>query len=233
MPQAASEPQTPSSSPLIVTIDGPAGTGKSTVARRLASWLKIEFLDTGAMYRAVAWKCLQAQITPEQTQAAADLARGLRFQLQNQQLLVDGALLGEAIRTPEVSAQSSRFAAAPEIREILVEQQRRIGQQQSLVTEGRDQGTVVFPGALCKFFLTARPEVRALRRYQDLQTQQEPPSFEEVLQAQQERDERDTSRAASPLRAADDALLIDTSDMSLEEVITHLAKLVEQRQLTA
>lgn len=214
---------------MLITIDGPAGTGKSTVARLLAERLRIGFLDTGAMYRAVAWRALQTGILPEQQAELAALAGSLEFRLEGQRLLVNGADPGEELRSPQVSGFTSRVAIVPAVREVLVAQQRRIAERQSLVTEGRDQGTVVFPQATCKFFLTATPEVRALRRYRDLAHQPDPPTFEQVLNDQQERDDRDFNREVAPLRPASDAILVETSHLSLEAVVQSLEQLVQEK----
>ncbi len=214
---------------MLITIDGPAGTGKSTVARLLAEQLQIGFLDTGAMYRAVAWRALQTGVLPEQQAALAQLAATLEFRLEGQRLLVNGADPGEELRSPQVSGFTSRIATVPAVREVLVAQQRRIAERQSLVTEGRDQGTEVFPQATCKFFLTATPEVRALRRYRDLAHQPDPPTFEQVLNEQQERDDRDFNREVAPLRPAADAILVETSRLSLEEVVHTLQQQVQEK----
>jgi len=214
---------------VVITIDGPAGTGKSTVARLLAERLGIDFLDTGAMYRTVAWKCLGAGIGEEDAAGAAEIAESLRFQLDGPQLLIDGKFPGDQIRTSEVTFMSSRVAAFPAVREVLVAQQRRIAAEHSLVSEGRDQGTVVFPEASCKFYLTASPEVRAQRRFEDLRHLPDPPTFEQILRDQNERDERDQNRAAGPLKPAHDAEMVDTSDKSLEEVIQTLEELARTK----
>lgn len=221
------------SKPLIITIDGPAGTGKSTVARQLAERLGIGFLDTGAMYRAVAWQAEKGGGEIEESPRLVEIARSLEFHLQGQLLLVNGVEPGLQLRTPAVTRLSSRVAALPEVREVLVEQQRRIASRQSLVTEGRDQGTIVFPQATCKFYLTAAPEIRAMRRYRDFSNKPGAPTFEQILHEQQERDERDRTRAAAPLRAADDAICVDTSSYSREQVVDllhqHVAKILNSR----
>lgn len=213
----------------VITIDGPAGTGKSTVARLLAERLGFGFLDTGAMYRAVAWKCLAADIGEQDGIAAARIAEQLRFQLDGPQLLINGENPGDQIRTSEVTFLSSRVAAIPAVRDVLVAQQRRIAEEFALVSEGRDQGTVVFPDAACKFFLTASPEVRAQRRYNDLKHKPDAPTLEQVLLDQNERDLRDQSREAAPLKPAADAEMVDTSDKSLEEVIDALEAVSRER----
>ena len=215
---------------MIVTIDGPAGTGKSTVARQLAAVLGFEFLNTGAMYRAVALACLQRGVRTDSAVEADALAATLSIHFEQQRLLLDGADVTDAIRQPEVSHAASRVAAIPAIRQRLVELQRGAAAGVNLVTEGRDQGTVVFPEAECKFFLTASAEERAERRRRELQAQGCDDSLEVILQQQAERDERDASREVAPLRPADDAEVIDTSRMALEEVLSRLEACVRARQ---
>jgi len=215
---------------MIVTIDGPAGTGKSTVARRLAERLGFEFLNTGAMYRAVALACLNARLDPCHEEAVVPLVGRLRIDFQGDHLLLDGVDVSEQIRVHEVTDAASLVAALPLVRQKLVDQQRRIGRATNLVTEGRDQGTVVFPEAECKFFLTAAPEVRARRRMEEVRRKGGTASLAEVLAQQILRDQRDESRAHSPLKPATDAMTIDTSDVSIGEVLTRLEKLVRERQ---
>ncbi|WP_010587160.1 (d)CMP kinase [Schlesneria paludicola] len=213
---------------MIVTIDGPAGTGKSTVARILAERLGFEFLNTGAMYRAVAYACLQRQVELANTTAVGDLAGTLEILFSNNHLLLNGLDVTEAIRGQEVTQSASIVAANPIVRKRLVELQRQVGQGGNLVTEGRDQGTTVFPDAECKFFLTASPAERALRRQRELNAKGDAISLDELLQQQELRDRRDESRACSPLKPADDALQVDTTEMSLDQVAAHLERLVQR-----
>jgi cytidylate kinase len=214
---------------MIVTIDGPAGTGKSTVARILASRLGFEFLNTGAMYRAVAYVCLQRQIDLDDANAVGGVPATLEILFSNNRLLLDGKDVTEAIREQNVTQTASLVAANEMVRHRLVELQRAAAKGGNLVTEGRDQGTVVFADAECKFFLTASPEERALRRQRELQNKGEDVALEDLLAQQELRDERDETRACSPLKPATDALVIDTTPMSLDEVAGYLEELVRQR----
>lgn len=213
---------------MIVTIDGPAGTGKSTVARALADRLGFEFLNTGAMYRAVAYACLQKQLPLDNEQAVADETLRLAISFSNNRLLLGEDDVTEAIRRQEVTQTASIVAAHPAVRKRLVELQRKIANGINLVTEGRDQGTIVFPHAECKFFLTASPEERARRRQRELEEKGERVALEELLEQQQLRDSRDETRACSPLQPAANAIIIDTTEMSLPHVASYLEQLVGQ-----
>jgi CMP/dCMP kinase len=214
---------------MIVTIDGPAGTGKSTVAKTLATRLGFEFLNTGAMYRAVAYSCLQREIDLADTEMVGQVPPQLQIVFSQSRLLLDGHDVTDAIQRQAVTLGASIVAANPLVRGCLVELQRAAARGTSLVTEGRDQGTVVFPEAECKFFLTASPEERAKRRQRELQAKGEFIELEDLLSQQALRDERDQTRACSPLQPAEDAIVIDTTAMSLEEVATYLESLVHQR----
>ncbi|MBS0202527.1 MAG: (d)CMP kinase [Planctomycetes bacterium] len=214
---------------MIVTIDGPAGTGKSTVARILASRLGFEFLNTGAMYRAVAYVCLERHVNLDDTEAVGRVPIGLDIVFRNNRLFLDGNDVTEAIRGQEVTQTASLVAANELVRQRLVQLQRDVARNVNLVTEGRDQGTVVFQDAQCKFFLTASPHERALRRQRELQARGDEVALDELLAQQELRDERDETRACSPLKPADDALVIDTTPMSLEDVAGYLETLVRGR----
>ena len=214
---------------MIVTIDGPAGTGKSTVAKTLASRLGFEFLNTGAMYRAVAYACLQRELDLADVAAVGQVAPTLEIAFTKSRLILDGHDVTEAIHGQEVTLGASVVAANPLVRGCLVALQQAAARGTSLVTEGRDQGTVVFPEAECKFFLTASPVERAKRRQRELQAKGEILPLEDLLSQQALRDERDQTRACSPLQPAEDAILIDTTAMSLEEVTGYLESLVHQR----
>ena len=212
---------------MIVTIDGPAGAGKSSVARALADRLGFEFLDTGAMYRAVTWAVLKANANLEIADEVEAIARRIRIEFRDNDIFVDSHNVSKEIRTPRVT-ESVKFAAGnPTVRNILVEQQRRIGSEaENLVTEGRDQGTVVFPKAECKIFLTATAEERARRRYRELIAKGEMVTFASVLESQNERDQRDEQREHAPLARAEDAVEVYTDEMSQEQVLTHLEWIV-------
>lgn len=216
---------------MIVTIDGPAGAGKSSIARELARRLGFEFLDTGAMYRAVALASLQSDVDLEAPQAIAEIACNITLEFRDDQLFLDGKDVTKAIRTPRVTENVKIAAGNAQVREILVEQQRKVGQScANLVTEGRDQGTVVFPGAECKIFLTASAEERARRRYRQLIANGEKITFAEVLDSQNQRDAADTERDVGPMAKATDAIEVLTDEMTLEEVVTHLVWVVETCQ---
>jgi len=199
---------------MVVAIDGPAGAGKSTVARALADALGFTYLDSGAMYRAVALAALERRAAPGAIAAQLRIDPGER-------VLLDGRDVTEAIRTPEVSEAASRAAADPAVREAVAAQQRALVARGDWVAEGRDIGTVVAPDAAVKVFLTASPEERARRRAAQIGAD---PAI--VLAEQAIRDERDTTRAHSPLTAAPDATVLDTTGLTLDDVIARLAALV-------
>lgn len=213
---------------MIVTIDGPAGTGKSTVAKRLAERLGFEFLNTGAMYRAVAYVCLQRELDLSDAVSVESVTHDLEILFSNNRLLLGGVDITDAIRMQTVTQSVPIVAAIPGVRRRLVHLQQLAGRASNLVTEGRDQGTVVFPDAACKFFLTASPEERARRRQRELQQKGEVISLEELLAQQGQRDRLDESRECSPLQAASDAMLVDTTEMSLDEVLTYLETAVRR-----
>lgn len=213
---------------MIVTIDGPAGAGKSSIARALANKLKFQFLDTGAMYRAVSWAALHDCVSLEEAAGVADVARRIEIRFGGDSVLVDGVDVTSAIRTSRVTESVKHVASNEAVRRILIEQQRQIGADAAnLVTEGRDQGTVVFPQAECKIFLTATPEERAKRRYRELLGNGEVVTFAEVLQRQNLRDASDAARSFAPLTKPDDAIEVYTDDMTPEQVLDHLVWVVD------
>lgn len=214
---------------MIITIDGPAGSGKSTVARVLAERLGFQFLDTGAMYRVATWVCLREQIDLTQESAVAGRVESILIQFENQRVLADGMDVTDVIRTTEVTQGIRLVAANRFVRELLSTLQRQAAHGRDIVTEGRDQGTVVFPHSECKFFLTASPEERARRRQHDLERRGEHLPLGEILRQQTDRDHHDEHRAVGPLKPAADAILIDTSRRSVEDVVTQLEGLVRQR----
>ncbi len=222
----------------IVAIDGPAGAGKSTIARQLARELGFLLVDTGAIYRAVALAAKRAGASWEDGPAVAALAEGL---------VASGALevypaasgamgvklagedVSEAIRTPDMSLGASTVSAYQGVRNVLLAMQRKAGANGGVVLEGRDIGTVVFPDAEVKLYLTARPEVRAQRRYDELTAKGQTVSLEETLADVKKRDDKDMGRAIAPLKQADDAILVESSEMSIDEVVAAMRRHVEAR----
>jgi cytidylate kinase len=214
---------------MIVCIDGPAGAGKSTAARALAKRLGFRFLDTGAMYRAVALAAVRAALGWDDPAKLAVLARRLRIEVLEDRVLLDGQDVTAAIRTPEITTVTHHAADNPEVREYLVALQRTAAEGRNVVTEGRDQGTVVFPHAECKIFLTASPEERARRRVEDFRRRGQHVTLEEVLAQQNLRDQRDTVRSSGPLVRAADAIAFSTDGLTSEQVIDRLEAIVRER----
>src|SRR6266849_6378970 len=213
---------------MIVTIDGPAGAGKSSAARALARRLGFEFLDTGAMYRAVTLVALRAAIDRRDQNALARLLADLHLELPPGQVLLNGEDVTKAIRTGEVTAASGQIADSPVVRRQLVQWQREIAAGRDMVCEGRDQGTIVFADAACKFFMVADPLERARRRQRDMASRGEIVDLEAVLQSQEERDRRDAARDLAPMVPAPDALLLDTTHLSMDQVVEHMEREVRR-----
>lgn len=212
---------------MVIAIDGPAGAGKSTVARALAAELGFTYLDSGAMYRCVALAALRAGADLDDPEAVAALASAPAIGLAGERVELDGEDVSAAIREPAVSAASSRVSVHPGVREAMVARQRRLIAAGRYVAEGRDIGTVVSPDSPLKVFLTASPEERARRR-----AAQTGEGVEAVLAAQRERDARDEGREHSALRPAEDAVELDTTDLTLDEVVAQIATLARNRGLT-
>jgi cytidylate kinase len=222
----------------IVAIDGPAGAGKSTVARRLADTLGYVLVDTGAMYRAVALAAKRAAVAWDDGARVGDLARaivarrGLSFDRDAEKgvrVWLDGEDVSDAIRAPDMGMGASTVSGHKDVRDALFDLQRQAGRGGGVVLEGRDIGTVVFPDAEVKFFLTARPEVRARRRFDELTAKGAAVTLEETLADVRRRDEQDTTRAVAPLRQAEDATLIDNSDITIDECVARMAERVRAR----
>ncbi len=219
---------------LIITLDGPAGAGKSTVAWRLAKRLGLEFLDTGAMYRGLSAKCVERGIDPvTEDYAVVELARHSEFRFNwshdPPRLSVGGTDVTDRLRDSDVTGQVSEVAAISGVRAVMVREQRRMGEEHPrLVTEGRDQGSVVFPNAEVKFYLDASPGVRAKRRAEQLKQAGKKADLEEIRNGILERDRKDSSRKDAPLICPQDAKRIDTSQMSLDEVVDMLEGLVHE-----
>jgi CMP/dCMP kinase len=207
---------------LIIAIDGPVGSGKSTLARRVAEMMSYVYIDTGAMYRALALKAVRRGISLDATDQLVALARETRIDLRaqdgTQRVFLDGEDVTAAIRTPEVSQAASKVAVVPGVRQVLVAEQRRAGEQGGVVMEGRDIGSVVFPDAGLKIFLTASPEVRAERRWREHQQKGEAIDLARTLEEIRERDQRDRGRSTSPLVRAPDAVVVDSTAMEPDEV---------------
>jgi len=218
---------------MIVTIDGPAGAGKSTVAGALADRLGFRFLDTGAMYRAVAWAASEQGVDLENDSAMAELARDISIELRDGRILVDGRDVTEEIRTQAVTAITRYSAKNPAVRRRLIELQRAIAADKNVVTEGRDQGTEAFPGAECKIFLTASAAERARRRREQLASAGESVELETLLAEQERRDAEDSSRPVGALRRASDAIEVCTDGLTEQEVVDRLEKIVRRCQENA
>lgn len=224
---------------LIIAIDGPVGSGKSTLARRVAAMLGYIYIDTGAMYRAVALKAMRNRLSTadETSQPLVALASATRIDLRavdgSQQVLLDGEDVTTAIRTPEVAQAASKVAVNPGVRHVLVAEQRRAGQSAGVVMEGRDIGTVVFPDAHLKIFLTASPEIRAERRWREHQQKGDAIDLARTLDEIRERDRRDRERTTSPLVQAEDAVLVDSTAMEPEEVARLVTMLARERENAA
>ncbi len=203
----------------IITIDGPAGAGKSTVSKELARRLGYTYLDTGAMYRAVAWAAGQKGVDVGDEKALSELCNDLKLGFQGDRILVNGEDVSSFIRSPEMDGLSSAVSRVAVVREYLTGMQRELGRQGRLVAEGRDMGTVVFPQAVHKFFLSASAGERARRRKMQMEDQGEEVAYEEILAQIEARDLADSTRSIAPLQAAPDCIVIDSSDLTVEDVL--------------
>ena len=225
---------------MIIAIDGPSGAGKSTLGRMLAKKLGLLYLDTGAMYRAVALAATRDERALNDPARAAEIARGANIELKGEpdtlRILLDGEDVTDSIRTLEIAQSASIVSTNSDVRRIMVGLQRRLGEQseKGCVLEGRDIGSVVFPHADIKFFLTAKPEARARRRFEEDRAKGRESTYEQTLAEINERDARDVSRSDSPLTIAEDAVVIDTSELDLSEVFDQmLAKVGDSRASAA
>jgi CMP/dCMP kinase len=221
---------------MIIAIDGPSGAGKSTLGKMLAKKLNLLYLDTGAMYRAVGFAVLEKGISFEDKAKVSEIAANAKIELvgepENLQIFLDERDVSTEIRTNEVGQAASIVSTISEVRKILVEHQRTLGENapNGCVLDGRDIGTVVFPKADVKFFLTAKPEARARRRYEEDLEKGRATSYEETLEEINLRDKRDVTRADSPLTIAEDAVVIDTSELDLTEVFETMMSVVRANQ---
>ncbi len=211
---------------MVIAIDGPAGAGKSSVARAVAAELGITYLDSGAMYRCVALAALERRLALDDGAALGELARGLEIGFDGRRVLLGGVDVSDAIRVPAVTAAASRVSVHPQVREAMVARQQALIADADYVAEGRDIGTVVSPDSPLKVFLTASDEERARRRAAETGE-----DFESVLDAQRRRDARDRDREHGALRAAEDAVELDTSSLSLEEVVARVVSMVREKGL--
>jgi cytidylate kinase len=217
---------------IVIAIDGPSGAGKGTIARAVASELGYRHIDSGAMYRAVGWKALQDGLPLEDEDAIAQLARDSHIDLAETLVAIDDHDVTQAIRTPEIDRAAAAVARLPKVRAVLVERQRLFADGRGIVMEGRDIGTVVFPKADVKIYLDAAPEERARRRASDSTRKNRPAPVSEVATLLTERDQLDRTRAVSPLQVANDALVIDTTGKSINEVVSEVLGVVRGRMRT-
>jgi CMP/dCMP kinase len=220
---------------MVITIDGPAGTGKSTVALAVAQRLRFAFLDTGAMYRAVGLAAIRRNANLEDQRELTFIARHVRIEFDWERhppgVMLNGESVGHMLRGSDATRAASYVAVVPAIREMMVHQQREIGQKlKDLVTEGRDQGSIVFPSAEFKFYLDAKPEERARRRVQQLRARGEIVDYNEILSQIVTRDHRDASRTVGPLSIPSDATVVDTTAMSQDQVVEKIVQQVRARQ---
>ena len=217
-----------------IAIDGPAGAGKSTVAKMLAARLGFLYVDTGALYRAVGLQALLQGENPKDVPAVTAILKhvqvDLKYQEGTQHVYLNGRDVSEEIRTPAASMAASDVSAIPAVRQFLLDTQRRIARQQSVVMDGRDIGTVVLPDAELKVFLTASPEIRAQRRHRELLEKGMQVEYDKILEEVQLRDKQDTERETAPLKQAEDAVLLDSTQMSLEEVIEKVMEYVKEKK---
>lgn len=215
---------------MIIAIDGPAGSGKSTVAQLIASRLNFKYIETGSMYRAVAWKAQQAGIDPGDTERVAEVARTISIEFQpgveRQKVMVDGEDLTPVLKTETIGRLAAVVAANKAVREIMVAQQQNMGQNGNAVMDGRDIGTVVFPDAEKKFFLVADQKERAQRRHEEIKAKHPEVTFERIYEQLQQRDYEDENREVSPLVPAKDSIRLDTTQMNIDDVVAQMIEMI-------
>jgi len=207
-----------------IAVDGPSGAGKSTIAKAIAAKLKIDYIDTGAMYRAVGYKMLQEGVPLDDLNKLAAMLDATDIDFSEGNIILDGVIVNDKIRTPEMSRQASACSTIGMVRTKLVEIQRRMGERKSVIMDGRDIGTNVMPDAEYKFFITASAEERARRRFDELKEKGDDVSYEQVLEDIKARDYNDSTREINPLRKADDAVEIDTTRMTIDEVVNSVCE---------
>ena len=211
---------------LRIAVDGPSGAGKSTIAKAVAKKLNIDYIDTGAMYRAVGYKMLQEGVDLTDIEGLQAMLDDTEIDFSQGNIYLDGEIVNDYIRTPEISKQASDCSAIGIVRKKLVDLQQKMGESKSVIMDGRDIGTVVFPDAEFKFFVTASAEERAKRRYDELIAKGQDVTFEQVLTDLNTRDHNDSTREITPLRKADDAIEVDTTSMGIEDVVAHICGLM-------
>ena len=217
---------------MIIAIDGPAGSGKSTIAKIVAEKLRFRYIDTGSMYRSVAWKSLQKKITLGDEDAVANIARETKIELvpgeNGQSVFIDGENITSQLKEETISRGAAIVAAQPIIREIMTAKQRELGKQGQVVMDGRDIGTVVFPQADKKFFMDADPEERGRRRFTELKDKKQIANADlaTIIEQVKQRDQEDRNRKIAPLKQAEDAILIDTTHLSIDQVVEQIMKTI-------
>mgnify|MGYP003089572872 FL=1 len=213
---------------LVIAIDGPAGAGKSTISKLIAKNLGINYIDTGAMYRAITYKCIKEDIDVNDIQRVVDLCSRTDVDFVDNYIYLDGQRLNEEIRTLQVSSRVSDVAKIPQVREFLLEKQREIGKRSDVILDGRDVGTHIFPDAKYKFFLNASAQERGRRRYQELIDKGQSVVLEEIIEDIKKRDYIDSTREVAPLVKADDAIEVDTTYMTIYQVVTYISDMVRR-----
>ncbi|WP_304194530.1 (d)CMP kinase [Peptostreptococcus stomatis] len=213
---------------LVIAIDGPAGAGKSTISKLIAKNLGINYIDTGAMYRAITYKCIKEDIDVNDIQRVVDLCSRTDVDFVDNYIYLDGQRLNEEIRTLQVSSRVSDVAKIPQVREFLLEKQRDIGKRSDVILDGRDVGTHIFPDAKYKFFLNASAQERGRRRYQELIDKGQSVVLEEIIEDIKKRDYIDSTRELAPLVKADDAIEVDTTSMTIDQVVTYISDMVRR-----